>query len=79
MLEEGGACIAYTHFGTGFWRDSRLNPEFARLMRRLANLPGWFVPASRLLDYLGKVRGGARSVETAADSIGCNGSGYSRS
>ena len=26
-------------------------------MRRLANLPGWFVPASRLLDYLGEVRG----------------------
>ena len=57
LLEEGGACIAYTHFGNGFWRDSRLDPEFARLMRRLANLPGWFVPASRLLDYLGEVRG----------------------
>ena len=57
LLEEGGACIAYTHFGNGFWRDSRLDPEFTRLMRRLANLPGWFVPASRLLDYLGEVRG----------------------
>ena len=26
-------------------------------MRRLANLPGWFVPASQLLDYLGEARG----------------------
>ena len=50
LLEEGGACIAYTHFGVGFWRDGHLDPEFARLMRRLANLPGWFVPAFRLLD-----------------------------
>ena len=57
LLEEGEACIAYTHFGNGFWRDGCLDPEFTRLMRRLANLPGWFVPASRLLDYLGEVRG----------------------
>lgn len=52
LADEGGACIMYTHFGAGFTRNGRLHPEFGRLMRRLAALPGWFVPASTLLDHL---------------------------
>ena len=52
LVEEGGACIAYTHFGFGFAEDGRLNPRFARVVERLAGLPGWFVPASTLLDQL---------------------------
>jgi hypothetical protein len=52
LVEEGGACIAYTHFGFGFAEDGRLDPRFARLVERLAGLPGWFVPASTLLDHL---------------------------
>ena len=57
LLEEGGACIAYTHLAFGFYRDGRLNPRFVELMRRLAGLPGWFVPVSTLLDYIGERRG----------------------
>lgn len=57
LLEEGGACIAYTHLAFGFYRDGRLNPRFVELMRRLAGLPGWFVPVSTLLDYVGEQRG----------------------
>ncbi|MFL6415021.1 MAG: hypothetical protein ACJ74Y_05060, partial [Bryobacteraceae bacterium] len=48
-----------------------LNPEFRRLMERIAKKPGWFVPVSTLLDFL-KIRNGAavlnarsrRSLET---------------
>jgi hypothetical protein len=57
LAEEGGACIVYTHFGVNFARDGRLHPEVARLLRRLAGLPGWFVPASTLLDHIGAARG----------------------
>jgi hypothetical protein len=49
---EGGVCIMYTHFGKGFYSEGCLNPEFERLMRRLATKGGWFVSVSRLLDHL---------------------------
>jgi len=52
LLAEGGACIAYSHFGFGFVEGGRVRDEFARLIERLAGLPGWFVPASTLLDFL---------------------------
>lgn len=52
LLRQHGACIAYVHFGYGFVEKGQLNPEFVRLVRRLAALPGWFVPASSLLDHL---------------------------
>lgn len=52
LVASGGACIMYTHFGVDFVRHGRVDPTFARLMRRLASLPGWFVPASTLLDHL---------------------------
>ena len=49
---EGGVCIMYTHFSSGFCRDGRLDPRFERLMGRLADKDGWFVPVSELLDHL---------------------------
>jgi hypothetical protein len=49
---EGGACIMYTHFASGFWSDGELNPRFRELMRRLASRNGWFVPVNTLLDHL---------------------------
>lgn len=52
LVEEGGTCIMYSHLARGFADGGRLHAEFARLMRRLAGLPGWFVPASTLLDHL---------------------------
>jgi hypothetical protein len=57
LEEEGGAAIAYTHFGRGFVENGRLHPEFRRLMERLAKKNGWFVPASEILDYLAWQKG----------------------
>jgi len=53
---EGGVCIMYTHFAKGFCEAGQLHSEFARLMRRLAKMNGWFVPVSTLLDHLQKTR-----------------------
>ncbi|MBI3554476.1 MAG: hypothetical protein HY077_18420 [Elusimicrobia bacterium] len=68
LEREGGACVVYTHFGKGFTVDGKLDPEFRRLTARLANRPGWFVPVSRLLDYLLERNGPAviSSAERAA-------------
>lgn len=54
---EGGACIMYTHFGHGYWRDGRLNESFTRLMDRLSRKNGWFIPVGTLLDFLRSQRG----------------------
>lgn len=56
LMREGGACIVYTHFGVRFSRGGVLDPTFVRLMSRLSDLPGWFVPASTLLGHLGEQR-----------------------
>ena len=53
LVEEGGACIVYAHFGT----FHPLGARFKALVRRIAKLPGWFPTASRLLDFLGTRRG----------------------
>jgi hypothetical protein len=57
LEEEGGACIMYTHYGHGFITDGKLDPEFVRLMTRLASKDGWFVPVTTLLDHLASRRG----------------------
>ncbi len=57
LEEEGGACIMYTHFAKGFIEEWKLDPKFQKLMARLANKNGWFVPVVTLLDYLLKVNG----------------------
>jgi len=57
LEEQNGACIIYTHFALGFWQDGRLEPRFRRLMERLAQRPGWFVPVGTLLDYILEQRG----------------------
>jgi hypothetical protein len=49
---EGGACIMYTHFASGFSNEGKLHGEFERLMKRLAQKNGWFVPVSTLLEFL---------------------------
>jgi hypothetical protein len=54
LIEEGGACVVYTHFGQGF---HPLPAEFCRLMRRLSRSGGWLVPATQLLDYIGCRKG----------------------
>jgi hypothetical protein len=52
LVAERGACIMYTHFSMGFAPHGELDPRFVRVMRRLSELDGWFVPASTLLDHL---------------------------
>ncbi|MEN6489513.1 MAG: hypothetical protein ABFD66_11665, partial [Smithella sp.] len=53
LEEESGACIVYTHFGTGFVdKRGEVPKEFSERLRFLAGKPGWFVPAGVLLDYL---------------------------
>ena len=51
---EGGACIMYTHFADGFYKNGRISEEFKRQMKRLSNKNGWFVPVSVLLEFLKK-------------------------
>jgi len=59
---EGGACIMYTHFADDFVRpNGEIEPEFRRLMSRLAKKNGWFAPVGALLDHL-RERNGAHVV-----------------
>lgn len=55
---KGGACIMYTHFAVGFYKDGKINSKFKSLMDRLSKKNGWFVPVSTLLDHLLKQNGG---------------------
>lgn len=52
LEQEGGLCIAYTHFGHGFVDNGKLSPRFCELIRRLSRKPGWFVPVATVLDHL---------------------------
>jgi hypothetical protein len=54
---EGGACIMYTHFAKGFYRDGQIEPRFRQLMERLSKKQGWFVPVAELLDHIQEKRG----------------------
>jgi hypothetical protein len=51
LESEGGACIAYTHFGHGFY-DGALGDRFKELVIRLSRKGGWCVPVRTLLDHL---------------------------
>ena len=62
LMEEGGACIVYTHFAFGFARQGKIDAAFAALIRRLSRLPGYFVPVSELLDYLKSQQGADREI-----------------
>jgi hypothetical protein len=57
LVAEGGACIMYTHFASGFAPHGELDPRFVRVMRRLSSLDGWFVPVTTLLDHLLAAKG----------------------
>jgi hypothetical protein len=54
---SGGACILYTHFGSGFQQGHTVEQRFAQLIRRIAGKNGWFVPVSTLLDHIRSQRG----------------------
>jgi hypothetical protein len=52
LEKEGGVCIVYTHFAARFCVNGSLDPDFKRLISRLATKAGWFVPVCELLDFL---------------------------
>ncbi len=52
LEKERGCCIVYTHFAEGFVREGKLDEQFERQMKYLADKNGWFVPASAILDHL---------------------------
>jgi hypothetical protein len=55
LAEDGGICIIYTHFASGFVNEKgEINSQFEKNIRYLSQKNGWFVPASTLLDHLAK-------------------------
>jgi hypothetical protein len=57
LEEERGACIMYTHFGSGFAPEGRLDSRFEQVMRSLSSRDGWFVPVTTLLDHMLAAKG----------------------
>ena len=53
LEREGGCCIVYTHFATGFVdSDGNVNPSFKESMQYLSEKGGWYVPVGTILDHL---------------------------
>jgi hypothetical protein len=59
LEQERGACIAYTHFASGFTAGGRVHGLVEERLSDLARRGGWFVPAGELLDHLLEANGGA--------------------
>jgi hypothetical protein len=57
LAREGGACIMYTHFASGFMEKGQIDNRFKVLLKRLSKMNGWFVPVHILLDYIVQVKG----------------------
>jgi len=49
---SGGACILYTHLGSGYWWEDALHEGIERAFRDLAGRNIWFAPVGELLDHL---------------------------
>jgi hypothetical protein len=60
LMERRGFSIVSTHLGKGFVRNGRVDPRVEDALRYMASLPGWFVPASELLDWVSKTNGASR-------------------
>ncbi|MBL7860696.1 MAG: hypothetical protein JNJ65_05990 [Cyclobacteriaceae bacterium] len=53
LVKEGGCCIVYTHFASGFVNhDGKLDQRFKSRMENLVKQNGWFVPAGKILSHL---------------------------
>lgn len=52
LEHERGVCILTTHFGKGFVKKGKLNPETQDLLMQLSRRNGWFAPVSDVLKYL---------------------------
>jgi len=63
LVAERGACIMYTHFAAGFYRDGKLNDDFKKNMEYLSKKNGWFVPMNTLLGFL-EQQNGPKTLQT---------------
>lgn len=53
LEQQGGACIVYTHFASGFvGSDGEVRPGFRKAIEDLARRNAWCVPVGTLLDHL---------------------------
>jgi hypothetical protein len=62
---DGGLCVVYTHFGTGFADGGTVDPRLRAVLEDLARRDGWFVPVSTALDH---VRAERRSEAPLTDA-----------
>lgn len=64
LESEGGACILYTHFASGFQTlDGEVDPSFRQAMEYMASKgTGWFPTVSELLDFL-KAQNGIQELK----------------
>lgn len=67
LRKDKGWAIISTHLGKGFYRNNKLNPEFEKSIEYLRSLPGWYVPASQLLDFI-KAEKGVGTLSTVERS-----------
>lgn len=52
LIDEGGLCIAYVHFGAKFFHKGKIDPYFEEIMKYIADQDGWFATVSEILDFL---------------------------
>lgn len=58
LRNQKGLCIVYTHFACGFVNlDGNLNEKFKENISYLSEQNGWFVPATKILEYILSVNG----------------------
>lgn len=60
LEQSGGVCIVSTHLGKGFTKNGVLDAQVERILSGLGQRPGWYVPVTKLLDYLSGRRGQGR-------------------
>ena len=54
LIQKRGISIISTHFGKGFVHKGQLNTETKKLLKRLSENNGWFVPVVTVLDFLNR-------------------------
>lgn len=52
LEKAGGLCIISTHLGKGFVKEGVVDPRVQRILQSLSERAGWYVPVSKLLDFL---------------------------
>jgi len=64
LQKSEGVCILSTHLGKGFVKNGVVDPQVERIIRDLGRRPGWYVPASDLLDYLARRQRQAQCLDS---------------